>query len=101
MYYRMEVFSGGRGDNPDQRISEDIDSVYFPVAEPHAGAAAGGNYHSLLYRSAVESVRDTDVYSMGTHIPSGRLPGVDGPFILCGRYLGDSSGGEETDCAQL
>ena len=26
MYYRMEVFSGGRGDNPDQRISEDIDS---------------------------------------------------------------------------
>ena len=26
MYYRMEAFSGGRGDNPDQRISEDIDS---------------------------------------------------------------------------
>ena len=26
MYYRMEVFSCGRGDNPDQRISEDIDS---------------------------------------------------------------------------
>ena len=92
----------------DFYVSSIVDNLDFAAKEDAVvvsisgnGAAAGGNYHSLLYRSAVESVRDTDVYSMGTHIPSGRLPGVDGPFILCGRYLGDSSGGEETDCAQL